>query len=84
MIGAPMGQAELDGPAGQVIRSMVEGCAERRVGTAQEVGEAMALVAGPEASVITGNVLFVHGGTIATQRSGMSADRLSALWGARR
>jgi hypothetical protein len=53
------------------------------VGTAQEVGEAMALVAGPEASV-TGNDLFADAGTISIQRSGTPADRLSALRGARR
>jgi NAD(P)-dependent dehydrogenase (short-subunit alcohol dehydrogenase family) len=68
VISTPMGQAEFDGPAGEVIRLMMEASGVRRLGTAEEVAAAIAFLAGPEAGFITGNDLLVDGGTISTQR----------------
>ncbi len=73
VISTTMGRQELDGPMGSYIRTMIEDSGVRRVGTAEDIADAIAFLVGPESSFITGNDLLVDGGCIASQRSGGTA-----------
>lgn len=73
VIATPMGRAELDGPTGQIMRSMVESSATGRLGTPDDIADAVAFLAGPGASFITGTDLLVDGGVVAATRYGSSA-----------
>jgi NAD(P)-dependent dehydrogenase (short-subunit alcohol dehydrogenase family) len=64
----PMGRAELQGPAGALIRSMIDLSGARRTGTADDVAAAVAFLAGPQAAFITGTDILLDGGTVAAQR----------------
>jgi NAD(P)-dependent dehydrogenase (short-subunit alcohol dehydrogenase family) len=65
VISTPMGQAELSGPHGDVMRSMIEMSGTQRVGTPNDIAAAVEFLAGPAASFITGIDLLVDGGVIA-------------------
>jgi NAD(P)-dependent dehydrogenase (short-subunit alcohol dehydrogenase family) len=65
VISTPMGQAELAGPFGDSMRSMIEMSATRRVGTPDDIAAAAEFLASPAASFITGTDLLVDGGVIA-------------------
>ena len=68
VISTPMGLAELAGPMGAYIQSMIDLSGARRAGTADDIAAAAAFLAGPESSFITGNDLLVDGGAVAAQR----------------
>jgi NAD(P)-dependent dehydrogenase (short-subunit alcohol dehydrogenase family) len=63
-----MGQAELQGPMGAFIQSMIEESGARRVGTPDDIAAAAAFLTGPDSSFITGNDILVDGGAVAAQR----------------
>jgi NAD(P)-dependent dehydrogenase (short-subunit alcohol dehydrogenase family) len=65
VISTPMGQAELAGPFGDAMRTMIEMSATRRVGTPDDIAAAAEFLASPAASFITGTDLLVDGGVIA-------------------
>ncbi len=69
IIATPMGNAELDGPFGEVMRSMIEMSGTRRVGTADDIAAAVEFLVSPAASFITGTDLLVDGGVIAAVRN---------------
>jgi NAD(P)-dependent dehydrogenase (short-subunit alcohol dehydrogenase family) len=68
VISTPMGQAELSGPAGDMMRGMVEASATGRLGTPDDIATAVMFLSSPEASFITGVDLLVDGGVIASMR----------------
>ena len=70
VIATSMGQAELAGPSGDVMRAMVEGSATGRLGTAYDIALAVEFLLGPRAAFITGTDLLVDGGVIAAVLSG--------------
>ncbi|MCX5240269.1 SDR family oxidoreductase [Streptomyces prunicolor] len=75
VISTPMGQQELAGQDGQLIRALVDASATGRFGTPSDIAAAVAFLLGPDASFITGTDLLVDGGVVAAVRSG----RLGAL-----
>jgi NAD(P)-dependent dehydrogenase (short-subunit alcohol dehydrogenase family) len=68
VISTPMGQAELQGPMGAFIQSMIDLSGARRAGTPDDIAAAAAFLTGPDASFITGNDILVDGGAVAAQR----------------
>jgi NAD(P)-dependent dehydrogenase (short-subunit alcohol dehydrogenase family) len=68
VISTPMGQAELQGPMGEFIQSMIDESGARRAGTPDDIAAVTAFLTGPDASFITGNDILVDGGTVAAQR----------------
>ena len=63
-----MGQAELSGPFGDVMREMIEMSPTRRLGTANDIAAAVEFLVSPAASFITGVDLRVDGGVVAALR----------------
>jgi NAD(P)-dependent dehydrogenase (short-subunit alcohol dehydrogenase family) len=63
-----MGLAELRGPAGAHIQSMIDLSGARRAGTPDDIAAAAAFLAGPQSSFITGNDILADGGAVAAQR----------------
>ncbi|MFJ9156269.1 SDR family oxidoreductase [Streptomyces griseoviridis] len=70
VISTPMGQQELAGESGRVMRAMVDASATGRLGTPGDIAAAAAFLLGPDASFITGTDLLVDGGVVAAVRSG--------------
>jgi NAD(P)-dependent dehydrogenase (short-subunit alcohol dehydrogenase family) len=70
VISTAMGRKELNGAAGEQMRSMIEASGTKRVGTPSDIAGAAAFLLGPDASFITGTDLLVDGGVIAAVRSG--------------
>ena len=68
VISTPMGLAELRGPAGAHIQSMIDLSGARRAGTPDDIAAAAAFLAGPQSSFITGNDILADGGAAAAQR----------------
>ena len=68
VISTPMGQAELQGPAGQHIQAMIGLSGARRAGTPDDIAAAAAFLVGPDSSFITGSDIPVDGGVVAAQR----------------
>jgi NAD(P)-dependent dehydrogenase (short-subunit alcohol dehydrogenase family) len=66
VISTAMGQSELDGPAGEIMRAMVAGSATGRLGTPDDIAAAADFLLGPHASFITGVDLLVDGGVVAS------------------
>jgi NAD(P)-dependent dehydrogenase (short-subunit alcohol dehydrogenase family) len=50
------------------MRSMIGLSAARRIGTPDDIANAVAFLAGPESDFITGNDLLVDGGTVSGRR----------------
>ena len=69
VIATPMGQAELDGPFGDVMRDMIEMSGTRRIGTPDDIAAVVEFLVRPEASFITGTDILVDGGVIAAVRN---------------
>lgn len=70
VISTPMGQQELAGQAGQLIRALVDASGTGRLGTPGDIAAAVAFLLGPDASFITGTDLLVDGGVVAAVKSG--------------
>jgi NAD(P)-dependent dehydrogenase (short-subunit alcohol dehydrogenase family) len=68
VISTPMGQAELQGPMGEFMQSMIDESGARRAGTPDDIAAVTAFLTGPDASFITGNDILVDGGAVAAQR----------------
>jgi NAD(P)-dependent dehydrogenase (short-subunit alcohol dehydrogenase family) len=69
VIATEMGQAELSGPFGDIMRSMIEMSACRRLGTADDIAATVEFLASRAASFITGIDVRVDGGVVAAIRS---------------
>ncbi len=65
VISTPMGVAELNGPSGEFMQSMVSGSGTGRLGTPDDIAAAAEFLCGPQASFITGTDLLVDGGAVA-------------------
>jgi NAD(P)-dependent dehydrogenase (short-subunit alcohol dehydrogenase family) len=65
VISTPMGQEELNSPAGDGMRAMVAMSGTGRMGTPDDTAAAAAFLLGPDSSFITGIDLLVDGGVIA-------------------
>lgn len=68
VISTPMGQAELEGPSGEVMRGLVDDSATGRIGTPDDIAAVVAFLASPAASFITGTDVLVDGGVVAAMR----------------
>ncbi|TYB71042.1 SDR family oxidoreductase [Nonomuraea sp. PA05] len=70
VIATPMGQAELDGDHGAVMRAMIDASNAGRVGTPADIAAAAEFLLGPGAGFISGTDLLVDGGVTAVIRAG--------------
>lgn len=70
VIATAMGQAELDGEHGAIMRTMIESSNAKSVGTAADIAAAAEFLLGPAASFISGIDLLVDGGVIAAAMTG--------------
>lgn len=70
IIATPMGQAELDGAHGAVIRALIDGSNAKRVGTPADVAAAIEFLLGPSAAFISGSDLLIDGGVTAALQTG--------------
>jgi NAD(P)-dependent dehydrogenase (short-subunit alcohol dehydrogenase family) len=70
VIATPMGEAELAGPVGGVMRSMIEASGTKRLGTPDDIAAAVDFLLSPQASFITGTDLLVDGGVVGALMSG--------------
>jgi len=69
IIATPMGHEELDGEFGESMRMMIESSSTGRIGTPEEIADAVTFLVGPHASFITGTDLLVDGGVVASVRN---------------
>ena len=69
VIATSMGEAELDGPHGEIMRAMVAASGTGRIGTPDDIAGAVAFLVGDDAGFITGTDLLVDGGVIAALRN---------------
>ncbi|MFC7643179.1 SDR family oxidoreductase [Streptosporangium lutulentum] len=63
----------MTGELGRGIQALVDASATGRVGTPEDVANAVAFLLSPQSSFITGTDLLVDGGVIAAMRSGRLA-----------
>jgi NAD(P)-dependent dehydrogenase (short-subunit alcohol dehydrogenase family) len=70
VISTAMGQQELAGRSGAIMRAMVDASGTQRLGTADDIAGAAAFLLGPDSSFVTGTDLLVDGGVVAALRSG--------------
>ncbi|GAA4589372.1 SDR family oxidoreductase [Planotetraspora phitsanulokensis] len=73
IISTAQGRRELTGELGQGIQALVDASATGRVGTPEDVANAVAFLLSPQSSFITGTDLLVDGGVVAALRSGRLA-----------
>ena len=69
VIATTMGQAELAGPFGDVMRDMIKMSSTQRIGTADDIAAVVEFLCSPGASFITGTDILVDGGVIAALRT---------------
>jgi len=74
IISTPMGQEELSGPSGQMMRAMIAASGTGRVGTPDDIAAAVEFLVSPAASFITGTDLLVDGGAIAGVRFALTRE----------
>ncbi|MFD4555672.1 SDR family oxidoreductase [Streptomyces sp. NPDC058469] len=74
VISTAMGQAELAGPAGEIMRALIDMSGTKRLGTPGDIAGATAFLLGPEATFITGTDLTVDGGVVAAVRTRAPAE----------
>lgn len=70
VITTPMGQQELDGPSGPIMRTMVEASGTKRLGTPGDIADLVSFLVGPQSTFITGTDILIDGGVVAAVRSG--------------
>jgi len=68
IIATPMGNAELAGPFGDVMRAMIDQSGTGRIGTPDDIAIVVEFLVSPGASFITGTDLLVDGGVVAAMR----------------
>jgi NAD(P)-dependent dehydrogenase (short-subunit alcohol dehydrogenase family) len=73
VIATPMGRAELSGPFGDVMRTMVESSGTQRLGTPDDIAAAVEFLVSPAASFVTGTDVLVDGGVVAAMRTAAPA-----------
>lgn len=74
VISTAMGEKEMSsGENGEIMKGIVAAAPAGRVGTASDIAEAVAFLAGSGASYITGTDLLVDGGVVALPKGGPSA-----------
>ncbi|RDG35998.1 SDR family oxidoreductase [Streptomyces corynorhini] len=73
VISTAMGRAELDGPAGGTMRSLIGMSGTKRLGTPGDIAAATAFLLGPDATFVTGTDLTVDGGVVAAARTHVRA-----------
>ncbi|HEX4218643.1 MAG TPA: SDR family oxidoreductase [Acidimicrobiales bacterium] len=73
IIATPMGNLELGGPSGEVMRALVAGSPTGRVGTPHDIASAVEFLVGPQSSFITGTDLLVDGGVVASILTGQTS-----------
>lgn len=66
VIATPMGNAELGGPSGEVMRAMIAGSGTGRVGTPEDIAGVVDFLVGRDAGYITGTDVLVDGGVVAS------------------
>jgi NAD(P)-dependent dehydrogenase (short-subunit alcohol dehydrogenase family) len=66
VISTSMGAAELHGPSGEFMLSMVARSGTGRIGTPDEIAAAAEFLTGPQSAFITGTDLLVDGGAVAS------------------
>jgi NAD(P)-dependent dehydrogenase (short-subunit alcohol dehydrogenase family) len=66
VISTTMGVAELKGPSGEFMLSMVAGSGSGRIGTPDEIAAAAEFLTGSQSTFITGTDLLVDGGAVAS------------------
>jgi NAD(P)-dependent dehydrogenase (short-subunit alcohol dehydrogenase family) len=71
VISTAMGDQELDGSSGEVIKAMIDGSAAGRIGTPDDIAAAVEFLLSPAASFITGTDLVVDGGVTGAVKAGM-------------
>jgi len=71
VISTAMGNQELDGSSGAVIKAMIDGSAAGRIGTPDDIAAAVEFLLSPAASFITGTDLVVDGGITGAVKAGM-------------
>ncbi|CUU56701.1 NAD(P)-dependent dehydrogenase, short-chain alcohol dehydrogenase family [Parafrankia irregularis] len=69
VISTPMGRLELDGPWGDALRSVTDTAPAGRIGTPDDVADAVSFLLGPQSTFITGTDLLVDGGSVAMSLS---------------
>ena len=74
IIATPMGDAELAGPFGEVMRSMIQMSGTQRRGTPDDIAAVVEFLVSPAASFITGTDVRVDGGVVAAMRYGTRGD----------
>lgn len=70
IISTPMSAAELEGPSGDLMRTMIATSATGRIGTPHEIAAAVEFLTGPHSTFITGTDLLVDGGVVAALLTG--------------
>jgi NAD(P)-dependent dehydrogenase (short-subunit alcohol dehydrogenase family) len=65
IISTPMGRAELEGPSGEFMQSMVDGSGAGRMGTPDDIAAAADFLTGTQSTFVTGTDLLVDGGAVA-------------------
>lgn len=65
IISTPMGRAELDGPSGEFMQSMVDNSGSGRMGTPDDIAAAADFLTGTQSTFVTGTDLLVDGGAVA-------------------
>jgi NAD(P)-dependent dehydrogenase (short-subunit alcohol dehydrogenase family) len=73
IIATPMGRAELDGPFGATMRTMLDGSPAGRAGTADDIAAVVAFLVGPGAAYVTGTDVLVDGGVVGALTTGRIA-----------
>jgi NAD(P)-dependent dehydrogenase (short-subunit alcohol dehydrogenase family) len=72
VIATPMGHAELAGPFGDVMRTMIDVSGTQRLGTPDDIAGVVEFLVSPAASFVTGTDVLVDGGVVAAMRSAAS------------
>ncbi|EFC86659.1 SDR family oxidoreductase [Parafrankia sp. EUN1f] len=69
VVSTPMGRLELNGPWGAALRSVTDAAPAGRIGTPDDVADAVSFLLGPQSTFITGTDLLVDGGSVAVHLS---------------